>query len=250
MKNLIRPIAIMVSVGVACSCAFGALKEPAYQSKKPLYAKVVLDEAGTKILKLVFDESGGPGRDYDTIYADLNLNNDLTDDKPIKGKLRRETNLRECSFPPVEIAFPYNEKASGVEKPWTIEVSYFHFAPASRLRRGRAPQELSLSCQGTIGLKDESGEWQYSWRDTLPVAEKPNGILALAFGGAPSVRIGVKPDPEKKGNVGIAAYLVANGVSVGYTKAGKAATAHVKVTGEQDNIVHSEEVALEKLRFG
>ncbi len=40
---------------------------PAYSSDKPLYAKVVLDEGGSKVLALAFDESQGPGRGYDAI---------------------------------------------------------------------------------------------------------------------------------------------------------------------------------------
>lgn len=59
------------------------LKEPQYKSEKPQYAKILL--VNSKELVLLFDESQGTGTGYDTMYADVNLNNDLTDDAAIAG---------------------------------------------------------------------------------------------------------------------------------------------------------------------
>ncbi len=79
-------IVLMLVVAVSPPLAEAA-HEPAYSSKKPLYAFVVVNEAGTKVLKLVLDESRGTGKGYDTIYADVNFNSDLTDDAAIEGTI-------------------------------------------------------------------------------------------------------------------------------------------------------------------
>lgn len=54
------------------------LKEPKYISGRPQYAKFIL--INNEELLMVFDESGGTGTGYDTLYADVNFNKDLTED--------------------------------------------------------------------------------------------------------------------------------------------------------------------------
>lgn len=59
----------------------GQLKEPKYISEKPEYVKLKLID--NKELTFVFDESKGTDTGYDILYADINFNNDLTDDAKI-----------------------------------------------------------------------------------------------------------------------------------------------------------------------
>jgi hypothetical protein len=59
-------------------------KLPVLKSKKPAYYSVRLDGDGKEgLLCIVLDESGGPGKGYDTAYIDTNRNFDLSDETPV-----------------------------------------------------------------------------------------------------------------------------------------------------------------------
>jgi len=63
-------------------------KAPDLKSAKPQYVLFALGAEGSKVLTVVFDESGGTGKGYDTVYFDKNLNGDLSepDEKAAGGK--------------------------------------------------------------------------------------------------------------------------------------------------------------------
>jgi len=54
-------------------------KEPAYASKKVRYCIWVLGNGRKSVMTMAWDESGGTGAGYDTIYADKNFDGDLTE---------------------------------------------------------------------------------------------------------------------------------------------------------------------------
>jgi hypothetical protein len=58
----------------------GLSKEPRYDSKHPLYFRVVFGEKGNNSMLGVVDESGGTGAGYDVAYVDENMNGDLKDE--------------------------------------------------------------------------------------------------------------------------------------------------------------------------
>ena len=65
-------------------------KLPALKSKKPLYMGYRFDGPGDDgLLLVIFDESRGTAKGYDTAYVDSNRNRDLTDDSPIKWRATR-----------------------------------------------------------------------------------------------------------------------------------------------------------------
>lgn len=250
MRNAMGVLAALMLLASVCSWGEGALKEPTYSSTKPLYSKLVLNEDASRILTLVFDESGGTGKGYDTLYADVNVNCDLTDDSPIKGNFRRTRYSRECSFPAVTVAVPYNEKGAGAEKPWQFVINYYQFIRPPRLGRRGGAQELNFLLQAKMALKDTSGEWHYSFDSVLGSSEKPTGILAGCCLGKPILTVHVQADGEKKGNVGIAADPMANWSSISWTKGEEPAKAHVEVKDEKGNGVLAEDVELDKMSFG
>jgi len=55
-------------------------KVPAFQSQKVRYCFWTLGEGRKSVMLLAWDESGGTGKGYDTLYADRNFNGDLTED--------------------------------------------------------------------------------------------------------------------------------------------------------------------------
>ena len=58
--------------------------EPKYASRRPAYFALPLGPARTPCT-LALDESGGTGKGYDRLYADVNGNGDLSDDPPVAG---------------------------------------------------------------------------------------------------------------------------------------------------------------------
>ena len=55
------------------------VKEPAYKSEKVRYTLWALGEGKKSEMTMVWDESGGTGKGYDTFYFDTNFNGDLTE---------------------------------------------------------------------------------------------------------------------------------------------------------------------------
>jgi len=71
-------------------------KQPAYKSAKVRYCIWVLGDGRKSVMTLAWDESGGTGSGYDTLYADRNFNGDLTEPRervfwknPAKGQRGR-----------------------------------------------------------------------------------------------------------------------------------------------------------------
>ncbi len=243
MKRLIRVVGIFMLLNLAIPCLAEVGNEPTFSSEKPLYAFVVLDEEANKVLKIVFDESGGTGKGYDTIYADLNLNDDMTDEEPIKGTLQRRRDRLSCALPPLDAHVPYNENGEGVEKPWQLNIRY------NKYKRGeRIDQRFSLEAK--IRLRDKAGEWEYSFRAELNPAEDPEGVMATTFGGKTSLQIQTRPDKKKKGNIGIAAYMKTGERFVRCSKDGQPIKARVEIRNEQGKVIHSEDVSSDKLVSG
>jgi hypothetical protein len=193
-------------------------------------------------LKLAFDECGGTGKGYDTVYADLNFNGDLADDRALRGDLVQNGNLRECSFPPLDLDVLYSEKARGVERPWRITIRYMqNVSPQWPWRR--------FLLEASMRLKDESGEWEYSYPGTveLPTREKPEGVITVPFGGKPVLVLEVEPDGEKEGNVRVVARFKLGWPDAECKRAGKPLTARVEMKDAQRKIIHSEEVSRDRL---
>jgi len=251
MKKAIGCIAAVVLLSAPFACPAEGMKEPAYRSTKPLYAAVVLDEAGTKVLTLAFDESAGTGKGYDTMYADLNVNGDLTDEKAIGGNrsgLRGSSST--CSFP-FTMDVPYNEKSKGVEKPWELYVDFHEYTPTRLFGLVRGQTQRHVSIGGKLSLKDEAGEWQYSFSSGMQPAETRDAASPIGFRGKPVLRVMTQPDRQKEGNTGIAAYLSLDPVVLFQClKAGQPVKAHVLVKDVQGKTLHSEDVSHDKLTFG
>ncbi len=245
MRKMITRIVAFVFLTSAMSSLLGAAKEPPYRSQKPLYAFMVLDEEYAKVLELVLDESEGTGKGYDTLYADFNLNGNLTDDEVLKGTMRKSESILSCRFPAIESGVPYNEKGKGVEKPWEITISYVQYG------MGQGEQmDRRFSLAAKVRLKDESEVWEYSFLETLYRVEKPEGVPAADFAGKVTLLLETKPDQEKEGHTGIAAYLRVGPTSFRCGKGGQPAIPRLQIKDAEGKIIHSEDVSIDKLRFG
>ena len=100
MRKAMSWAGTLMLLSVASGCRADPAKEPTYSSQKPRYAKVVVNEDGSKVLTVVFDESRGTGKGYDRMYVDLNFNGDLTDDPAIKSECEKQLRRwKEQPFP-------------------------------------------------------------------------------------------------------------------------------------------------------
>lgn len=252
MKKAIDCITASMLIGASFVCAAEEMKEPAYRSAKPLYAAVVLDEAGTRVLTLAFDESAGTGKGYDRLYADVNFNGDLTDDKAFEGKRLGERGPSfTCSFNPFSVDVRYNEKSKGVKKPWELTVAVHEYTRTRLFGLVRGQTQRHVSINGKMTLKDEAGEWQYIFASGTQPAETLTEATPIRLGGKPVLAVVTQPDRQKEGNTGIAAYLRLDPIYLYQClKAGQPVNAHVLVKDKEGKIVHSEDVSRDKLTFG
>jgi hypothetical protein len=252
MKAIIGSTGIAALVAMSSCCLADPVKEPGYISDKPLYAKLALDEKGTRLLVFAFDESSGTGKGYDTIYMDQNLNGDLTDDMAVKGTVKRNGRFAiSCSFPPVTVEVPYNEKAKGVDKPWELVIRYYQFTRRMFFGLIRGETQRSLLFQARIRMKDERAAWQYSFWTPVEQASSLTESEIIAVKPEPvALFVETRPDAHKKGNTGIAAYVRSGANQFRCLKDDQPVQARVRVTEQRGSVVHSEDVGSEKLFFG
>jgi len=264
MKPVIFSVAIPAIFSLSLLCLAEGLREPSYFSGKPLYAALFLDAQGDKVLTLVFDESAGTGKGYDTIYADLNLNGDLTDDKPIKGTFAKEgrgilggegrfgSSFVQCSFPSMRVCLPYAGTPQRIEKSCELNISYFQY-PRRSLFGLIQRVERRFSVSAGMRLSDEAGEWRYSYsvEPGLEPVEKPGDVKPVSVV-EKMIGMGVsaRPDPEKEGNTGIAVKLTADGETLTCSRSNQPIKALVEIRDQEGKIVHSEDVRIDKLAFG
>ncbi len=226
------------------------LTEPSYSSDRPLYAMIVLDEEATRILTFALDESGGTGKGYDILYADLNLNGDLTDDAVTKGQLIKEGNRRDCSFPPLELDVSGADGGTESRGHWEFTFGYYAYGQSAPGKESDSVSNARFNLQAKLRLEDGGREWEYSFRPQLFPMGKPDGILAVCLITKPFLIVRTGEDKKNKGNTGIAAYVIGDDQPVDCKRTDQPVTAHVELKNEKGNIVLSEDVKLEKMFFG
>ncbi len=93
------------------SCRERLSAEPDYRSDKPLYLELQLGSGKDRFVTVVLDESGGKGSGYDTVYIDANNNNDLTDDEPVKPKVKKQRQSTSMNLEPLPVTVKYEDGA-------------------------------------------------------------------------------------------------------------------------------------------
>lgn len=215
----------------------------AFESERPRYAKIVLTEDGSKILSIAFDELGGTGTGYDMLYADLNFNGNLTDDRVTSTKLQSAGPCVFAEFS-LDVPVPYNEKGRGVAKPSSLAVGHMYYQGG-----GDGEQErCTFFASAGITLKDGSGEWQYG---VLPTELNTSGKLDEArptvLGGRPGLELSAVPDSQTEGRIGISVQLTIDKRKAGCLKGGRPVKAFLKIKDMQGQVIYSDTVSTDKL---
>ena len=245
-----------------------------YKSEKPRYAKVVLNADGSKVLSVVFDESGGTGKGYDILYADVNFNGKFEESEMLM-KLSQPPvvhySLRtglvpvgwsSLTFPPISVPVPYNEGGKGIENPCQIVFTYQRYLSTERsiLREStgivlvespvpdKLKEEFSARCE--IRLRQDFSSWEYSFEGGIEPSENPEAAPVLSFNGKPAFDLIVKPDGRVKGNAGVGLGLLVAGNRFECKKEGSPPKARVEIRKPDGEVVHQGEATLDKFTFG
>jgi hypothetical protein len=104
-------------------------KEPDYRST-PIYFNLELGNGRNRFITLALDESGGPGKGYDTLYADANNHGDLTDYPPtalVAGEFSGPQFANLKTKEPIPLTIRYDDGTSR-PMPTRISININHFS--------------------------------------------------------------------------------------------------------------------------
>jgi hypothetical protein len=253
MKGLLGSMAVLWLLVAAEAFPADPLKEPAYSSEKPLYARIELDEKGSKVLTLALDESKGTGKGYDTMYPDLNLNGDLTDDEPTRGLLGEGSGSASYVFPPLSGRVEHGEEGEGSDLLWELTLSYDQYQRKRLWGLIKGDIQRRFFLQVMTRRKEGRAEWEYLFYRLRHPAQSLSEADAdvVSFCGKADLQVVTTPDRRKQGNTGIAAYVMMCGDRVPHCKRdSKSVIAKVEVKNADGKTVHSDNVNLDKLVFG
>jgi len=236
------------------------------RSKKPLYAKVALDEDGSKVLSVMYDESEGTGKGYDILYADVNFNGTFEHAERIKktshpymfqhGRLR--AGWAGWSFSPIILNVPFNEKGQRVSDPCKITFRYQRYPIPDRVPRlvsvtpppSAAKVREVFEILSEIRLRQDSTVWEYSFEGNMKPSESVKSAPVWSFDDRPKLQVSTRPDGRKKGNLGIALNVPAGEHRFECKKEGEPPKAHVEIRKLDGTVVHEGDDDLGKFRFG
>lgn len=258
--NLALCVALVLSLGSGVSAEGVRLT-----SASPRYARVVVSQDGSRVLRVVFDESKGTGRGYDVIYCDVESGGRAGSPQKVVGKAQSQGTLFSCEFPAINVNVPLDEKGQGVRAPCLIRFSYRRFAyevprrtaAGSMIQRRASPVRIvdvrfthSFNVAATVAMRQGRDLWEYSYRSAIRPSETLAGAPVWKFNNPPKLAIATRPDMNKKGCLGIALDLAGGGSAIEIKKGGASPNALVEVKRPDGRVIHRQEVPLDKLVFG
>jgi len=193
------------------------------KAAKARYAKLALNQDGSKVLLVAFEQSAEAAQGYDVLRADTNFNGTLQASEKTEGKFRKQQGFSSSFWPPLHVDVPYSEKAKGVTEPCTVSFYYF-----------KANGQEDFRAMVTVGLRQDSTNWMYSFSGTLKPSDTIKSAPLWRIGSPPTIKVTTKPDPDKtkKGNTGIGIQLVAGQIDIHCSRVVQAKAAP-KATGGQ-----------------
>jgi hypothetical protein len=233
------------------------------KSKKPLYAKVAMDEGGSKVLSVMYDESQGTGEGYDLLYADVNFDGTFEQAERIEKTFHPATRSTGAlpvgwegwAFSPISLNVPFNEKGEGVPDPCKITLRYQKHPIIAHIRRIASETKERefievFEVLSEIQLRQDSTVWEYSFEGNMKPSESLESAPIWSFEASPKLEITTRPDGRKEGNLGIALNVPAGEKRFQCKKAGQPPKAHVEIKRPDGTIVHKGDETLDKFRFG
>jgi len=259
MRKVIGCSIVLALLSLALSSLGDPAKEPVYSSEKPAYVKVALNEGGSKVLSVVFDESKGTGKGYDMLYADVDFSGRLDKGKKLAARISKCTYGIHCNFPAIELNVPSSNGPSKISDPCEVIFNYSkHSSPVetstTRLRAlSSTPATTtteSFTASSKMKVREGSARWEYSFRGDIKPSENLKNAPVWNFLHAPKMKITAKPDDRKKGNLGVGLELLSGEINVEGNKAGVPLKAHVEIKKPNGRVVHRADGNLDKFGFG
>ena len=224
------------------------------RSERPRYVKVALNEDGSKTLLAVFDESQGTGKGYDVLYADANLNGTLEDAEKhkVEGYVEHsgEGGASGSFFAPVKLHVPYAKKGEGISARWQITLGHIVFGGGFGgvgLSPGRS---IQFRLKADLTLQRGSTAWRYSFDGSIEPSDKPETATVWSANRSAALEIAVRPDGQKKGNIGVGLKLAAGGVGLECKRGEEPVEAHVEIRRGDGTVVHRADATLDTFVFG
>lgn len=237
----IRMLAVSIAaLALSCGAAFGARAH--LVSSKPIYAKVAVNQSGTKVLALALDESKGTGKGYDRIYADKNFDGAFDEGERISARTQSGKGYAFCFSGRFAIGAPFNPRADSTSM---ASVTYICIAS-----RGRQPEQQHLGLVLKTDIRSGGANWSYAIVANL----KPSTSLASApvakLSGQPKLQVDAKPDPKKPGNTGIGLSLAMGKASLIATTGRGMTPATIVIRDSRSQIVKEDKGGIDKFAFG
>lgn len=93
-------LAILLILTAMCANTLCARE---YVSATPRYMSIILPEFGGKGISVVFDESAGTGKGFDTVYVDANLDGTMSDDEKWVAESKGPTDNSPRTYPVISL---------------------------------------------------------------------------------------------------------------------------------------------------
>ena len=219
-------------------------KPATFKSKRLLYGKIALNEDRSKLVSVVFDESGGTRTGHDILYADVNFNGRFEEDEKLDAvKVKRYgTWLSSSTFAPIAFNVPYNEKAEGIPDPCRITLSYRQYP-----RAGVAEDFLVTA---VLKLRENEAVWEYTLKGSGKLTKRLEDAELWSMNVVPNIHITTRADERNRGNIGVGLELKAGETELECRKAGEPIKAHVEIKKLDGTVVHRGDATLDKFVFG
>ena len=237
--RIIIGIGILLLLGSVTQVTADAVK---FKSKKPLYAAIAINEKGDKILKLVFDESGGTGNGYDDLYADTNFNGVFEQSERYSGKKSFQSGTFKSEFPTISVS-----DGVMIKRPSGSMVPANTLSLTLSYTRNTSDEKIEVQC-GWI-LRQKTAAWHYYSKSKLkPSSDLNKAPIQRLY--SPQIRIDVGPDKRKKGQVGIAIQLENEGSRMTCSKDSKSSSVDLVITNASGSVVKQDSGAPSKFGLG
>jgi hypothetical protein len=219
-------------------------KAATFKSKRLLHGKIALDEDRSKLVSVVFDESGGTRTGHDILYADVNFNGKFEEDEKLEAAevKRYGTWLSTSTFTPVTFNVPYNEKAEDISDPCQVTLSYRQYP-----RAGVAEDFLIIA---VLKLRENETVWDYRLSGSGNLSKRLEDAELWSMNVVPNIHITTRADERNRGNIGVGLELKAGETELECRKAGEPIKAHVEIKKLDGTVVHRGDATLDKFVFG
>jgi hypothetical protein len=219
-------------------------EERLFKSERLLYGKVALTEDGSKVLSVVFDESGGTRSGYDLLFADVDFDGEFEKSERFAAANtnRHGSWLASSSFAPIHLNVPYSRKAEGVSNPCEVSLGYLQYP-----RHGVA-EEISIVAR--FRLRQKGAQWEFAFSGGTKPAKSPEKASVWRVQDKPRMAVFARPDGYRKGNLGVGLTLTAGENKLECRKADQLVKVHVEIKTPEGEIVHRGDATPDRFTFG